>query len=372
VNFDLSEDEEMLKALVQRFVADRYDISRRRAYLEQANGYSEDNWRILGNLGLISALLPRDVGGLGLDATSIATVFEALGAGLVVEPLLENVLLAGRLVAAIAGPELQTTLLPALLRGELRLALALAEARSRAGYLWVETRVDAAGDVLVLNGEKSFVPAGAGADGYVVSARFSGKPDNPEGLTLLYVPANSAGLTRQCWRMADGSAAVSLRFDAVRIAPEQRLAGGVAEIAAAQELANLARAAEAIGIMERIFGETIDYLRSREQFGGKLASFQAIQHRMVTQYTVIEQSRALLNLALVSAGGEAFGAAVRGVRAFIAEASVVLGHEMIQFHGGMGVTDELSIAHAHKRLLVLSRWPDDPEAALDAYAGIAA
>jgi alkylation response protein AidB-like acyl-CoA dehydrogenase len=123
--------------------------------------------------------------------------------------------------------------------------------------------------------------------------------------------------------------------------------------------------------MERIFAETLEYLRTREQFGNRLASFQAIQHRMVAQYAVIEQSRALLNLAQVSWGKDEFAGAVAGARAFIAPASITLGHEMIQFHGGMGVTDELSITHAHKRLLVLSRWPDDPDIALDRFAGVA-
>jgi alkylation response protein AidB-like acyl-CoA dehydrogenase len=368
VNFDLSEDEEMLKAMVQRFVVDRYDIARRQTYLEKPQGFSAENWRILGELGLIAAMLPDDAGGLGLDATGLCTVFEALGSGLVVEPLLENVLLAGRLLAATAPAALRETVLPAVLGGDRRIALAHAEAKSRANRLWIECRAEPDGDAVVLNGEKSFVPAGAGADDYIISARTSGAPHERQGLVLLYVPATSPGIAVQGWRMADGMAAVSLRFDAVRVAPEHRLSGGIAEIEAAQELANLARAAEAIGIMERMFAETLEYLRSREQFGSKLGSFQAIQHRMVAQYTALEQCRALLNLALVSAGSDEFGAAVQGVRAFIGSASLALGHEMIQLHGGMGISDELAIGHCHK----LSRWPDDTEAALDAYAGIAA
>jgi alkylation response protein AidB-like acyl-CoA dehydrogenase len=170
--------------------------------------------------------------------------------------------------------------------------------------------------------------------------------------------------------MADGSMAVSLTLDGVLAGPDTRLGGGAAQIADVEVLASLARSAEALGIMERIFAETLDYLRIREQFGKPLSSFQALQHRMVAQYAAIEQSRALLNLALVSWGKPDFAAAVAGARAFIAPASIELGHEMIQLHGGMGVSDELSIGHAHKRLLVLSRWPDDPEAALDRFAGV--
>ena len=137
-------------------------------------------------------------------------------------------------------------------------------------------------------------------------------------------------------------------------------------------LASLARSAEMLGIMERMLAETQEYLRTRNQFGTSLGKFQAIQHRMVTQYTVIEQGRALLNLAQVSWGKPEFARAVAGVRAYLALNAIELGHEMIQFHGGMGVTDELSVGGAHKRLLLLSRWPVDPDTALDCFAEIAA
>jgi len=366
VNFDLSEDEEMLKALAERFVTDNYDIDRRRQFLANPRGFSTENWSLLGELGLIAAPFDEAAGGLGLDATGVATVFEALGRGLVVEPLIENVMMAGRLFAATAPEALRDRWLPGLLAGEHRAAFAHAEPRSRGRRLWVETRVDGDGR---LSGEKACVPAGAGVDFYIVSARDGGSPDAEEGFGLWCVPADAAGLTTRSWRTADGGVAVSLQFDGVAA---ERLDGGLAEIAGVEAMADLARSAEALGIMERIFAETIEYLRTRQQFGTPLASFQALQHRMVAQYAAIEQSRGLLNLALVSFGEEGFEDAVRGLRAFIAPASIELGHEMIQFHGGMGVTDELSIAHGHKRLLVLSRWPDAPEEALDRFAGIAA
>jgi len=364
VNFDLNEDEEMLKALAERFVEDNYDLDRRRTYLAGANGFSPEMWAMLADLGLIAAPLSEESGGLALDATAIATVFEALGKGLVVEPLIENVIVAARLFERVAPDALRAEWMDALAMGRRRLALAHAEQGSRGGSLWVEAKTSADG---ALTGAKSCVPAGAGVDGYIVSARESGAEGDPHGIALFLVAADAPGLSRTMWRTVDGAVAVSLELNA---APATRLGGNLADLTTNETKASLARSAEALGIMQHLFDATLDYLRTRQQFGATLGSFQAIQHRMAAQYAIIEQARALLNLAIVSEGSDGFVTAVDGLRAFISPASVELGHEMIQFHGGMGVTDELFIGHGHKRLLMLSRWPDDPQAALDRFAGV--
>ncbi len=365
MNFDLGEDEEMLKALAERFVADQYDMERRRAYLASDDGYSRTNWALLGELGLIAAPFAAQHGGLALDATAIATVFEALGRGLVVEPLIENVVYAGCLFADTAPADLRDRLMDGLLSGAVRLALAHIETGSRGGHLWVETQARES----VLSGTKPFVPSGYGVDGYIVSARTGGSPGASDGVAFYFVEADAPGLVIASWRMTDGSVAAHLTLDGV---PARPLDGGLAAHAHVAKMASLARSAEALGVMQRLFDDTIEYLRTRQQFGAPLGSFQAIQHRMVAQYTVIEQARALLSLAMVTQGTAEFSGAVMGVAAFIALNAVELGHEMIQFHGGMGVTDELIIGQGHKRLLVLSRWPEPPEVALDRFAGIAA
>lgn len=365
MNFDLNEDEEMLKALAERFVDDNYDLDRRRAYLGGPNGYSPQMWALLAELGLIAAPLSIESGGMALDATAIATVFQALGKGLVVEPLIENVMVAARLFERVASADLAAEWMEALAMGARRIALAHAEQGARGGRTYIETRVAADG---TLSGAKSCVPAGAGVEGYIVTARESGAATDAEGVGLFLVAANAPGLTITSWRMVDGSLAVSLDLASV---PATRLGGSLADLAEVDVLASLARSAEALGVMQSLFDATLDYLRTRQQFGTSLGSFQAIQHRMAAQYAAIEQGRALLDLAIVSQGSDGFAAAVDGLRAFVAPASVELGHEMIQFHGGMGVTDELFIGHGHKRLLMLSRWPDDGLAALDRFAGVA-
>ena len=297
MNLNLSEDEKMLQALAERFVQDHYDIEKRRTYLAEPNGYSPKLWSLLSDLGLIPALFTEADGGGDLDATGIAVVFEAMGRGLAVEPLAENVLLAGRLFAATADGALRDKLLPQIVEGRQRVALAHAEAKGRGGLLWVETKAEAKGADIILTGEKAYVPAGMGADHFIVSARTAQSSNATSGASLYLVPANAPGLTVTPWRMVDGAAAASLKLDQVKIPAANALGGGVEAIAHAQTLANLARAAEALGIMERIFAETSDYLRTREQFGVTLSSFQALQHRMVANYLSIEQARALINLA---------------------------------------------------------------------------
>ncbi len=371
VNFDLSEDEEMLKALTERFVADRYDVERRRSYRAEGAGFSARNWTMLAELGLIPALFDARDGGLGLDANGIATIFEALGKGLVVEPLLDSALIAGRLLAACAQSDPARALVKDVVAGTRRVALAHAETGARNNPRWVETTADRNGVGTKLNGAKPFVVAGIDVDAYLVTARLGGAAGAADGIGLYLVPADSAGLERQEWRMADGAAALALTLRDVIVETDLHLGEIGDRLEEVEALASLARSAEALGIMQRLFDETIEFLRTREQFGVKLGSFQVLQHRMAAQYAAIAQARGLLDLAIVSHDKPDFAHNVAGARAFIAPQSVALGHEMIQMHGGMGVTDDLSIGHGHKRLFVLSRWPDNPDGALDRYAGIA-
>ncbi|NBC38106.1 acyl-CoA dehydrogenase [Novosphingobium sp. FSY-8] len=371
MNFDLSEDERMVQSLAERFVIDRYDIDRRRTYLAHAAGFSPENWDLLGELGLIAAALPAECGGLGFNASAIVTIFEALGRGLVVEPLIENILVGARLLLDAGTADQIAAWQEGLASGAQRVALAHAEPASRGNAAWVAASAKAEGEGVRITGTKHCVPAGVGVDGWIVSARVAGAPGDADGVALYLVPCDTPGVTLRAWRTIDGGAAAHLELDVV-IPAENQLNGGLEAIAAVMPLAQLARAAESLGIMRRLFDETLEYLRTRSQFNTALGKFQAIQHRMAAQYAALEQSGALINLALVREGEEGFAHAVDGARAFISEASVTLGHEMIQFHGGMGVTDELAIGHGHKRLVMLSRWPEDAAASLDRYAGLAA
>ena len=370
MNFELGEDQAMLKALIERFVGDSYDVDRRQAYLNEETGFSSENWALLAELGILSATAPDALGGLGMDRLELAVIHEALGRGLVVEPVLENQIVAATMLHdEIEGP-LRDEWAEPVTAGTKRVAVAHAEREARGNRRHVSVTARKDGDQWRLDGAKPFVVAGAGADGYLVSARDSGDPDSANGWTFYLVPADADGVSVREWPMADGSRAVSLRLDGVMVAEALRIADGAARWDKVSPVASLARSAEMIGIMERLFADTLEYLRTREQFGQPIGSFQAIQHRMVEQYANLEQGRALLELAIV-APPEEFAQAADGARAFIGDVALDLGHEAIQLHGGMGVTDELAVAWGHKRLLVLSRWPDDATAALDRFADAA-
>ena len=217
---------------------------------------------------------------------------------------------------------------------------------------------------------KSLAVAGTNADALIVSARVSGS----EKFALFLVNADSAGLAQTAFRTIDGAVACTIDMHDLAVPLDRRLSATPEDLKRVETAAGVARCAEAVGIMQMMFDATRDHLRTRKQFGAPLSSFQALQHRMVAQYAVIEQARALLDLAVMTspADEQAWQTAIAGARAFISEVSVPFGHEMIQMHGGMGVTDELVIGHGHKRLIMLSRFPETAAAAFDRYAGIAA
>ena len=362
----------MLRGLVERFVADRYDLDRRREYLKEDQGFSTSNWRLLGELGLIGTAFSEAAGGFGAKPSAIAIIFRALGQGLITEPLLESVFVAGRLFEALANGALREEWLEDLVTGNRRLAFAHKEHAARKNIRRVETVAKRKDGGWVLNGEKSLVPAAVGADGFLVSAQTYTQNGGHGEIAIFFVPAGSDGMHLQQYRTVDGAVAASVQLENLFVSEAYSLGGGLEDIEAIEENAAIARSAEALGIMEMVFEQTLEYLRTRKQFGKPIGSFQALQHRMVSQYANIEQAKSLLYYAVMEdhADDQERRRAVYGARAFIAKASIELGHEAMQMHGGMGVTDELIIGHAHKRLLMLSRFPNDYGDALDRYAGV--
>ncbi len=344
----------MLRDMVERFVQDRYDPATRPHHRIPTQGFNEANWGLLAELGLLALPFSEEDGGLAGSTVDQMVVGEALGRGVVAEPYLAEILYAGQLLARAGTPAQKERWLADVMGGTAHLAVAHAEPRARYALDRVETRF-ADGKI---SGTKSFVMAGDATDAFIVSAQ------NGAGAVGLYlVKADAAGIARQDYRLVDGATAAELSFADT---PAELMAGGIDALLDVVDALRVPIAAEMMGLMTTLFDVTLDYVKVRQQFGTSIGSFQAIQHRMAEQYLAVEQSRSLLYRAALIPG--AAGEAARiGAKAYLAEAGVKLGEEAIQLHGGMGITDELIVGHAYKRMLLLASLFGDPDTEISRY-----
>lgn len=365
MNFELEEDQLLLKNLTEQFVSDRYDLDKRSAYQQSTSGFSRENWELLGELGLLALPFAEADGGLGGGMVEIITVMETLGRGLVAEPLLGDLLLSGALIAEAGAETQKAEWLPRIMSGNARVALAHFEHEARFNLDHVGARSGADSGGFRIDGEKTLVLAGADADAYLVSAR------DGEDIYFHIVPADASGLQRRDYRLVDGSVASELRLLSVPAA--ERLEGGMAAFAHIVDRARVAASAEMVGIMSMLFETTLDYVRTRKQFGAAIGSFQAVQHRLADLYAALEQSRSqLYRAALANGSGEDRARAAAGAKSYISAQAVRLGEECIQFHGGMGTSDELIVGHGHKRLLLLATLFGDIDSELARFNAMSA
>lgn len=357
MNFDLTEDQALLKAVVERFVADSYgdDLAARRAARANRVGFSAANWQRLADTGVLALVVSAGNGGLGAGRVELVTTMETLGRGLVAEPVLDIGVVAAGLLDAMG----EASQLAALMAGERLIVLAHGEREARYNLHHVTTTATRRGDGVVLDGTKTAVLAGAAADALIVSAR--GEED---GVGWWLVSADAPGVDRRDYRLADGSAAAEIVLRGVTVAV--RLPGGIDTLMAVAATARLAAAAEMLGLMTLLFDATLAYVKTRQQFNQPLGSFQVIQHRMTDAYVLVEQARSQVMRAALAAETD-FARAAAGAKAFVAEAALAVAHTAVQMHGGMGITDELNIGHALKRIRVLALTFGDAGAALDDY-----
>lgn len=363
MNFELSDEQRMLKNSLERFIASRYGLDRRRQWQRGPGGFSRENWRLLADMGLLALPFSAQDGGLGGTAVDIMVVMEQIGRGLIVEPFASAVVLCGRL----APPALRARIID----GDAIPALAHAERAGR--YLWdhCATSLVRSNDHWQLSGEKTLVLAGMDADVLLVVARA------PEGLTLVALDPGAGGVHRRAYRTADGGTACELALHQVAV-PGHALVTAPGDawplLEAAYAATCLALCAEAIGAMEALFALTLDYVRARQQFGQPIGRFQAVQHRLADCYMALEQARSLTLKAVLTpeADARAWHCAIAGAKAYVSEVALKLGHEAVQFHGGMGMTDELVVSHYHKRLLMIASLFGDQAFQLKRYAGLAA
>jgi alkylation response protein AidB-like acyl-CoA dehydrogenase len=356
MNFDLSDDDAALQDSVARWVQQNYAFDQRRKRAGIAPGFDPARWREMAQLGWLALPFDEALGGLAGGPLGTMLMMEQLGKGLVLEPYLATVLLFGAVMQR--SPTLRNEWVPKVIDGSVLGALACLERDSHHELADVQTTLRPSGDGYVLNGAKALVFNGTAADQFVVSARSGGGRFDEAGISLVRVDAHAAGVERTVLQLMDGQWVANLRFDQVRVAASQLLVAsgdGYAPLRDTVHEATLALCAEAFGIMQVLQSTTLDYVKTRKQFGVTIGSFQALQHRLVDMFSALEQTRSLLYRAVCSAA-EGSAEALRDLRALkvmVGKAGRLIGGEAIQMHGGMGMTDELVVGHCMKRLMVI-------------------
>jgi alkylation response protein AidB-like acyl-CoA dehydrogenase len=352
MDFNFKEEQLQLADALKRWIARDYTFDARRAIVGSPGGTSDAAWSMLAELGLTALPLPEAHGGFDGDAVDMFVVMQELGRGLVVEPYFATMLGAEFLRRGGA----HGALLDRVAGGELKLACALGERQSRHDLRDVATRAVQEDGGWRLNGEKKVVLHGAQAGVLIVSARTAGAQRDEDGITLFAVPADAPGVVTRDVRMLDGQRAADVLLRDVRVGLDAVIgtAGAGWDIleAAADYGAGLL-CAEALGAMDALFAATLDYLKTRQQFGVPIGKFQALQHRMADMYVHLEQARSMALLAAVRLA-EGFAPerrrAVAAAKYRVGQAARFVGQQAIQLHGGMGVTDELPASHYFKRL----------------------
>ena len=370
MQFALNQEQSLLRDAVDKFVVDRYGDNQRRQYRAHPRGYDPENWQRLADMGILGLLFAAEDGGSGAGPRELLVVLESLGRGFAVEPLIDEVVTAGGVLSALGSEAQKSLWIPRIVAGAAHLALAHAEHIARFNLTHVRLRAEHRGLGWILEGEKMLVPLAAGCDQWIVSAREHGAATDPDGIGFYLVSPGAAGIERRDYRLADGSHASAIRVRGV--VASERLPGGYPQFARAIDTARLAAGAEMIGVMSTLFASTVEYLRSREQFGAPLASFQALQHRLADLYVRLEQSRSQLYRDAMCKDDDAQRErSIADMKSYLSDAAVQIGEECVHLHGGIGTTDELALGHGYKRLLVLATLFGDANTELQRFSRLA-
>jgi pimeloyl-CoA dehydrogenase small subunit len=380
MDFDLSEEQRLLKDSVDKLLAARYgDFEKRRAYQAEKSGFDPAVWREYAQSGLLALPFAEAHGGFGGGPVETMIVMEAFGRALAIEPYLPSVVLSGAILRHGASAALQDEFLPRIGAGEAIFALAQTERQSRHDLFDVATQARKDGSDYVIEGEKSVVLGGAAADHLIVSARVWGAARDRDGIGLFVVDAASPGVSRRSYPTQDGQRAAEISLGRVRVPASCAIGepgAGLPILERAVDEAIAALCAEAVGAMDSLTGMTVDYLKTRKQFGVPIATFQALQHRAVDMLVQVEQARSMAILAAMVAAepnAGASGAAARrrtisAAKVQIGRAARFVGQQAIQLHGGIGMTMEYKAGHYFKRLTMIDSTFGDADHHLRAVA----
>lgn len=376
MDFDLTEEQAMLKDAVGRLMADRYGFEDRRRHMAEAQGWSPEMWSAYAEMGLLALPFAEADGGLGGTPVETMIAMEAIGGALALEPYLATVVLGGGIVRFAGNADQRAALVPAIGDGSLRLALAHSERGARYDLAHVETTARADGGGYVLDGAKVLALHGDTADRLFVTARLSGGRRDETGVGIFLVDSDAPGLTRRGYRTQDGSHAADIRLDGVRVAADALFGdpeGGLAVVRRVVDAGIAALCAEAVGAMSAMHRLTVEYLKVRKQFGVPIGTFQVLQHQAVDQFVALEQAKSITLYATMMADSEDADERARAMHAAKAEIGRqgrLVGESAIQLHGGVGMTMEYAVGHYFKRVTAIDMTLGDGDHHLQALAAL--
>ena len=359
MDFSFNGDQTLIQGQVESFINKDYDWDKRQTTIQSEQGFSSDNWKTFADLGWLGINISEGSGGFGGSAIETMIIMEEFGKGLVVEPFLESIIISGGLIDISGTDQQKEAILLKLISGDLQLATAFVEPQSRFNLFDVTTTAKQTEDGFTLNGYKSVVMNGPSADLIIVVARTSGDQLDESGISLFILDPSTPGVSLRNYSTVDDRRASELSLENVVIDSTNLLGDldmGLVPLTSAIEQGTLAICAEAVGAMEVLYKDTVEYTKTREQFGQPIGKFQVLQHRMVDMFMEYEQSKSLLYMAAMklTEHSEDSSKAIAALKYQIGKAGKYIGQQAVQLHGGMGVTDELNIGHYFKRLTTIN------------------
>ena len=377
MDFSFSEEQGLLQDSIQRYIQNSYTFDARQKLLKTEDGFSRENWASFAELGWLALPFSEASGGFGGTAVETMIMMEEFGKGLVVEPYVSTVIMAGSVIEAGGTTEHIEGVLTEIMAGTTLASLAYVEPQARFNLADVTTTAKAEGDSYGINGFKGVVLGGPSADVLVVPARTSGDQKDESGITLFLVDASADGVSKRDYPTIDGMQASEINLDNVSV-PVSAVLGEVDKGFALLEMGInngiLAVGAEAVGAMEVLYKTTVEYCKTREQFGQPIGKFQVLQHRMVDMFMEHEQAKSLLYMAALrmSEDDEVEGLkAVSALKVQIGKGGRFVGQNAIQLHGGMGMTDELNVGHYFKRITAIETLFGNVDHHLKKYSQVA-
>ncbi|MEL0091969.1 MAG: acyl-CoA dehydrogenase family protein [Pseudomonadales bacterium] len=376
MDFSFSSEQTLLQDSVERFIQNDYGFDQRQKLTATELGFSREHWAHFAELGWLGLPFAEEDGGFGGTAIDTMILMEAFGKGLVVEPYVSTVLMAGSALARAGTSAQKETHLAAIIAGECLASLAYIEPQSRFNLSHVVTKAEPAGDGWIINGFKGVVQGAPSADLLIVSARTSGDEQSDGGLTMFLVPSDAEGVARRNYPTIDGFRASEVTLKDVRVGADAVLGdvdGGLSVLQYAIDQGTLGVGSEAVGAMEVLYKDTVEYCKTREQFGQPIGKFQVLQHRMVDMFIEHEQTKSLAYMAAMRLADDYDTAARKALSALkvqVGKGGTFVGQNAVQLHGGMGMTNELNIGHYFKRLTAIETLFGNTDFHLKQYAAM--